>query len=81
MCTPRYRLEEAVVAKVGRKSPESGRQAIEVLAVPTGLSYWLPFAIEVPRMQASFPTVIDGLLYLREGHAGCSMVDIAIVVE
>lgn len=32
-------------------------------------------------MQASFSTVIDGRLYLREGHAGCGVVDIAVVVR
>ena len=32
-------------------------------------------------MQASFFTVVDGLLYLRESYAGYSVVDIAVVVR
>ena len=63
-----------------RKSPESDRQAIETLAVPKGLSYRLPFFIQVPRMQASFSTIFDGLLYLREGYTGYSVIDIAVIV-
>ena len=36
MCRLIYRLVEEAVAKGGRKSPESDRQAIETLAVPRG---------------------------------------------
>lgn len=32
-------------------------------------------------MQANFTTVVDGLLYLREGYAGYSVIDIAVVVR
>lgn len=31
-------------------------------------------------MQASFITMFDGVLYLREGDAGRSVVDIAVIV-
>ena len=32
-------------------------------------------------MQPRFPTVLDGLLYLRKGHASYSVVDMAVVVR
>ena len=73
-------MEEAV-AKAERKSPESDRQVIETLIVPMGLPYCFPFVIQVPCMQASLATVLDGLLYLRESHAGYGVVDIAVVVR
>lgn len=31
-------------------------------------------------MQASFVTMLDGVLYLREGDTGCSVIDIAVIV-
>lgn len=39
------RLLEEAVAKVERKCPESDRQAIETIAVSTGLPYGLPFIV------------------------------------
>ena len=44
------------------------------------VSYWLPVVVQIPCMQASFATMLDGLLCLREGDAGCSVIDIAVVV-
>lgn len=75
------RLLEEAVAKVERKCPESDRQAFETLAVQTGFSYWFSLVVQVPCMQASFSTVGNGFLYLREGYAGYSVVDIAVVVR
>ena len=76
----RYLLEEAAVAKIEKKIPGSDRQAREAPAVSTRTSYWLSLFIEIPRMQAGFATVSDGILNLRESYAGCSVVDIAVIV-
>ena len=72
--------EEEAVAKMEKKIPESDRQAREAPAVSTGTSYWLSLFIQIPRMQASFSAVSDGILNLRESYAGCSVVDIAVIV-
>ena len=74
-------MVEEAVAKAERKSPESDRQAIETFVVPMGPSYCFPFVIQVPCMQPSLATMLDGLLHLREGYAGYSMVDIIVVVR
>ena len=76
----RHLLEEAEVAKTEKKIPGSDRQAREAPAVSTRTSYWLSPFIEIPRMQAGFTTVSDGILDLRESYAGCSVVDIAVIV-
>ena len=59
-----YRLVEEAVAKVERKSPESDRQANQTFVVSMGPSYSFPLVIQVPCMQSSLATVLDGLLYL-----------------
>ena len=76
----RHLLEEEAVAKMVRKIPESDRQAQEAPAVSTGTSYWLSLFIQIPGMQVGFTAVSDGILNLRESYAGCSVVDIAVIV-
>ena len=73
-------LEEVAVAKMEKRIPGSDRQAREAHASSTRTSYWLSLFIEIPRMQAGFSTMSDGILNLRESYAGCSVVDIAVIV-
>ena len=80
MCRLRHLLEEAAVAKMEKKFPGSDPQAREAPGVSTRTSYWLSPFIEIPRMQAGFTTVSDGILNLRESDAGCSVVDVAVIV-
>ena len=76
----RHLLEEAAVAMIEKNIPGSDRQAREAPAVSMRTSYWLSLFIKIPRMQAGFTTVSDGILNLRESYAGCSVVDIAVIV-
>ena len=76
-----YRLVEEVAAKAERESPESDRQANETFVVSMGSSYSFPLVIQVPCMQPSLATVLDGRLYLRKVYAGYSVVDIVVVVR
>ena len=80
MHRPRHLLEEAAAAKMEKKSPGSDRQAREAPAVSTRTSYWISLFIKIPRMQAGFTTMSDGILNLRESYAGSSVVDIAVIV-